>query len=226
MLRYPISTLLYLVKINIKDKIQDILKLHNNIDIRVEAKVIDKNGKIIKYHKQRSHSFVSNFLNLLGTQFYNPEGGSNILYNIITTSNSSDSCVGIMAINVSNGNSSYGMVIGTGTATPTPNDYQLEMQINNGTSSNQMVYGAHSFVPSSNSVNVSGSTSSFQIIRTFTNSSGSAITVSEVGIITQILNKSDTNYDNILIVHDLLSSPISVPNGSTLTITYTISVTT
>ena len=71
MLRYPISTLLYLAKINIKDKIQDALKLHNNIDIRIEAKVIDKNGKIIKVHKQKSHSFVMNFLAILGMQCFN-----------------------------------------------------------------------------------------------------------------------------------------------------------
>jgi len=226
MLKYPISTLLYIAKLSIKDKIQDILKLHNNIDIRVEAKVIDKNGKIIKIHKQRSHSFVANFLDLLGTQFYNAYGGTNVLYNIISVGNAQDGCVQIMAINDTNGDSTYGIAIGTGTATPTPTDYRLGNQINNGTGSGQMVYGAHSFVPSSSSVNISGGIASFQVIRTFTNNSGSTITVSEVGIIARIINQAKTLIYSILIVHDLLSSPISVPNGSTLTVTYTISVTT
>ena len=253
MLKYPISTLLYLAKINIKDKIQDILKIHNNIDVKLTITVKDKNGKIIKVHKQRSHSFVYNFLALLASSFassyfqsisnttygyfwrtttgvyaqYNPQ------YNVINT---------VYDLNDSANDSTYGIVVGTGTATPTPNDYALGNQIDNGTSSGQLIYGSHTISPSpvsngtsnyystttaptSGLLPVSGNTTSWQLSRTFQNQSGASITVSEVGLITQLYGGSNATAF-ALIAHDLLSSPITIPNGGVMAITYTISVST
>jgi len=248
MLRYPISTLLYLAKINIKDKIQDALKLHNNIDIRIEAKVIDKNGKIIKVHKQKSHSFVMNFLAILGMLMLQPFGSVNNYYYVLATDGAwynvapGAQLPQILAMLDGANDSSYGIVVGSGTATPTPNDYKLGNQIQNGTGSGQLQYSAHSFspaagtgsindqtsTPSSGVLTVSGNTTSFQISRQFTNQSGASITVSEVGIIAKISDwyQSGAQSVYVLIIHDLLSSPVTVPNLSILQITYTISVTT
>jgi len=220
MLRYPISTILYLAKLNIKDKIQDILKIHNNIDVRLTIKVKDKDGKIIKYHKQRSHSFVANFMALLGTLL------SKTAYNWTDISgNVEQFFTGNVNINIilnancgSLGN--CGIVIGTGTATPTPQDYKLGNQIANGTGSGQMVYNSPSF----SAPTVSGNTITFKITQSFENESGASITVTEVGIQAETDNTSAPDY--VLIVHDLLSSPITVANLSILQITYTISVTT
>jgi len=223
MLKYPISTLLYLAKINIKDKIQDALKLHNNIDVRITITIKDKDGKIIKVHKQKSHSFVANFMYILGSfladtqynwtdtsgnveQYYS--GGAPLIYTLCATCSSLGSC---------------GIVIGTGTATPTPQDYKLGNQIANGTGSGQMQYNSPSFTTPA----VSGNTTSMKITQSFQNQSGAPITVTEVGI--QALTTNNTNNgttDYVLIVHDLLSSPITVANLSVLEITYTISVTT
>jgi len=246
MLKYPLSTLLYLAKINIKDTIQDALKLHNNIDIRVEAKVIDKNGKIIKVHKQKSHSFLMNFLAILATTMINSFNSFNNYYYFRITSgtwyslNASNTGINSLFTMLDGANdSSYGIVVGTGTATPTPNDYALRNQIVNGTGSGELVYSAHSVSPSPGTselqagtstpsvgvLNVSGNTTSLQISRQFTNQSGASITVSEVGIISESLVTS-TLVTNELIIHDLLSSPVTVPNLSILQITYTISVTT
>jgi len=221
MLKYPISTLLYLAKINIKDTIQDALKLHNNIDIRLTITVKDKDGKIIKQHKQKSHSFVANFMYFLGTFLANTEynwtdvsgnvrqyyGNNNLPLSLILNANcgSPGQC---------------GIVIGTGTATPTPQNYKLGNQIANGTSSGQMQYGNPSFIQPT----VSGNTTSMIISQTFQNQSGASITVSEVGIIA--FTDTSSGYDYVLLVHDLLSSPITVANLSVLQITYTISVTT
>jgi len=248
MLKYPLSTLLYLAKINIKDTIKDTLKLHNNIDIRLTVTVKDKDGKIIKQHKQHSHSFVSNFLSILASSLassYNETSGnySYGYYYIITSGEYAalnpgewviDQC---FDINDSNNDSSYGIVVGTGTATPTPNDYNLERQIVNGTGSEQLVYGAHTInptpqqigsadyyttttTPTSGLLPVSGNTTSWQISRTFQNQSGASITVSEVGILTNTYNGF------ALIIHDLLSSPITIPNNGVMSILYTISITT
>jgi len=248
MLKYPLSTLLYIAKINIKDTIQDALKLHNNIDMRLTITVKDKNGKIIKQHKQRSHSFVSNFLSILasGMACSYHQDFSNVSYGYYYTITNGDyaaynpyywviNC--LYPLNDSSNDSTYGIVVGSGTATPTPNDYKLGNQIVNGTSSGQLVYGAHTInpapqqigsasqltttsTPSSGLLPVSGNTTSFQISRTFQNQSGASIIVSEVGLYTQTPN------GYALIVHDLLSSPITIPNNAVLTIIYTISTST
>jgi len=221
MLKYPLSTLLYLAKINIKDTIQDALKLHNNIDVRLTITIKDKNGKIIKIHKQKSHSFVANFLYLLGTFLSQTQyNWTDVSGNVEQYYTGTVQLGNILAVNGGNPGQS-GIVIGTGTATPTPGDYKLGNPIANGTSSGQMVYNNISF----SKPTVSGNTTSMVITQTFQNQSGASITVSEVGIIAQTDNNSN-KLDYVLIIHDLLSSPLTVANLSILGITYTISITT
>ena len=251
MLKYPLSTLLYLAKINIKDTIQDALKLHNNIDISLTAIIKDKDGKVIKVHKQRSHSFLMNFAALLASIMLNLNNSSNNHYYFLATNNQWYSLPTPPYLNAyevfsmldSANDSTYGIVVGTGTATPTPNDYALGNQIVNGTGSGQLEYSGHSISPTAGTSSISGQSSmpssgvltpsgnitSFKISRQFTNQSGASITVSEVGIISYTTayqtSSSDINV-YVLLIHDLLSSPITVPNLSILQITYTISVTT
>jgi len=246
MLKYPLSTLLYLAKINIKDTIKDALKLHNNIDIRLTVTIKDKNGKIIKQHKQHSHSFLMNFAAMLATAMLNPFASiKNFYYFKITAGTwySIDTSYAyqndLFTMLDSSNDSSYGIVVGTGTATPTPNDFELENQIINGTGSGQLVYGAHSIsptpgtsalqagtsTPSSGVLTPSNNTTSFSVSRTFQNQSGASITVSEVGIMSMTEEYSEV-YNPVLLIHDLLSSAITIPNGGVMGITYTISVTT
>jgi len=197
MLKYPISTILYLAKLSIKDKIQDTLKLYNNVDAYITIEIKDKNGNIIKRHKQHSHSFVKNFLSDLSSIFTGGPGSSGGALNY-----------------------SKGIQIGTGTSPPTPNDTALTNPIANGTGSGQMQYPSN---PSFGSIVVNGNTSSFTITSTMTNGSGASITVSEVGLMSQ--NTGAPQFGGLL-AHDLLSSPITVPTGATITVSYTISVTT
>jgi len=246
MLKYPLSTLLYIAKINIKDTIKDALRLHNNIDVRLSITVKDKNGKIIKQHKQYSHSFLMSFLAMLSSLMlnaYNTEGNwyyfkitTGLWYSIDSYTTTAYDLLNIL--DVAN-DSTYGIVVGTGTTPPTPNDFALENQIVNGTGSGQLIYGAHSVsptpatttlsaqstTPTTGLLTISGNTTSFTVSRTFQNQSGASITVSEVGIITEsMLTGGAVEY--ILLIHDLLSSAITVPNMSVMAITYTISVTT
>jgi len=197
MLKYPLSTLLYIAKINIKDTIQDSLKLHNNVDVKLTIEVKNKNGKVIKQHKQHSHSFVESFLNYLY---------------ILWTQTS--------PVPAANMNYVDGLQIGTGTTTPTPNDTALTSPIANGKGSGQMVYPS---APTFTAPVVSGDTTSMTIKSMFVNNSGASITVTEVGLFTQW---TSNDYGYGMITHDLLSSPVTVPNNASITIIYTISVTT
>jgi len=221
MLKYPTSTILYLAKLSIKDKIQDILKIHNNIDIRLTITVKDKDGKIIKIHKQKSHSFVANFMYILGTFLAGVQyNWTDINGNVEQYNGNGGTLTSTLCANCSS-LGSCGIVIGTGTATPTPQDYKLGNQIPNGTGSGQMTYNSPSFTEPA----VSGNTISMTIKQSFQNQSGASITVTEVGIQAYIMIGGGS-YDYVLIIHDLLSSPITVANLSILQITYTISVTT
>jgi hypothetical protein len=110
--------------------------------------------------------------------------------------------------------STYGIVVGTGTTTPTNSDYKLETQIAHGTASGQLDYGAHSRTESK----VVGSNVDFVISRTFYNGSGASITVKEIGIYCQ----SESYY--FCLVRDVIT-PIDVANTQTLTVQYTLRTT-
>jgi len=197
MIKYPISTLVYLAKLNIKDKLQDTLKLHNNVDAYITIEVKDKNGNIIKRHKQHSHSFVEGFLSKLYYDWNQPSSVS----------------IGYMGYNT-------GLQIGIGNATPKPTDTALTTAITNGTGSGQMTYPSQ---PTFIAPVVNGDTTTMQIQSTIVNNSGASITVTEAGLIATGPNSA---YSRGMMAHDLLSSPVTVPNGTAITITYTISVTT
>jgi len=190
-----------------------------NVKAYLKIKVIDGNGKCTYYRRYRSRSFVANFLrtiftNLSGQQInnVNTSGGSySIDYNDVIT-----------VIDGSN-DDSYGILIGKGTSAPSIIDYNLSQVISNGAGVGQMQYGAVSVTGAV--TNASTNSGYITVTRTFTNNSGSSITVSEVGLVAWSGNNFQTN-QYYLILHDLLPSPITVPNGSSLSISYEIQVAT
>ena len=132
---------------------------------------------------------------------------------------------GAWSVTAASGNSSYGIVIGSGQTagnTPIPSTSSLAAQIPAGINSGQIEYGAVSV----SSVSTSGQTTSFTISRSFTNVSGAAINVNEIGIVALVSGFGLSSSQYVLIAYDIPSSNIAVQNGQTLTITYTFSVTT
>ena len=187
-----------------------------NVKAYLKIKVIDENGKCTYYRRYRSRSFVANFLRQI---FTNLSGQS---VNNVNTSGGSYSTSSEGAIGVADGSndSSYGILIGTGTSAPSIIDSNLSQVISNGSSVGQMQYGAVSVTGAV--TNTSTNTGYITVTRTFTNNSGSSITVSEVGLVA-----SSVAFNQFyLIIHDLLPTPITVPNGSSLSISYEIQVTT
>jgi hypothetical protein len=190
-----------------------------NVKAYLKIKVIDANGKCIYYRRYRSRSFVANFLRTIftnlsqqGVNNVNTSGGS-------YSTNYHDSII----VNDGSNDSSFGILIGSGTSAPTIIDSNLSQVISNGTSVGQMQYGAVSVTTPV--TNTSTNTGYISVNRTFTNNSGSSITVSEVGLVAWSGNNFQSN-QYYLIIHDLLPSPITVPNGSSLSISYEIQVAT
>jgi hypothetical protein len=197
----------------------------------ITFRITDANGTVIKEWTEPAHSLNYNFAVLIwalwgaSTATMNDTGGTAIFVN--------GASGGAWSVTAPSGNSSYGIVIGSGASagsTPSPTAYSLVAQIPNGINAGQIEYGAVSV----GSPSQSGQTISFTISRSFTNVSGATINVTEIGLIVNVTGFAMTTVsthtavasDYFLIAYDIPSSTIAVQNGQTLTVTYTFSVTT
>jgi hypothetical protein len=116
--------------------------------------------------------------------------------------------------------------VGGGQQTNPYSAYKLASPIANGSGTGQLVYGTPSI---SANIMVSGGSPYFYISQAFNNSSGGTVTITEVGIITRIqitysYSTNVTDFGQLLVWYDVLSSPISVPNGGSLVIYYIFTV--
>jgi len=185
-----------------------------NVKAYLKIKVINEKGKCIYYRRYRSRSFVANFINALYTLLSN-QGAT-----LVNTGGGTYTPKSGFAMQVadSSNDGSYGIQIGSGTTAPAITDYRLTQLIPNGTSAGQMQYGAVTVM--SPVINTTNNTGYITVTRAFTNNSGGSITVSEVGLVALYY------YNDVLLIHDLLPTPITVPNGSTLSIAYEIQIAT
>jgi len=192
--------------------------------------VRDKDGKITKIHRQRSHSPTSNFIYLLlPTSYYNMTGQEVTITNTTGGSNSWATFRGPISYpNTATNNPSYLLMIqvGSGQQSTPISATKLAAPIANGSGTGQLVYGQPSI---STNVTASGSSAYFYISQTLNNQSGATITITEVGIVTQIWVNGpgcgySVNLGPLLVWYDVLSSSISVSNGGSVTIYYTFTV--
>jgi hypothetical protein len=196
--------------------------------------VRDSEGKLVKVHRQRSHSPTANFIGFMlpityfavtgNTYTIKTTGGSTYSYQPLNNNNNP-------CISYPNGAHSFPSYIvmiqvGSGQQSNPYTAYSLAAPIANGSGTGQLVYG-QPMTPSN--ITISGSSAYFAISQAFNNNSGGTVTITEVGIVTQIVlaasvNSSSSFSGNILMWYDVLSSPISVPNGGSVTIYYTFTV--
>jgi hypothetical protein len=185
-----------------------------NVKAYLKIKVI-KDGKCIYYRRYRSKSFVGNYILSLNHDL------ADVNLTLVNTSGATfGTGLGNSSLNVrdAGNDDSFGIQIGAGTTAPAITDYRLTQLIPNGIGPGQMQYqGVNVFSPV---INTSNNTGYFTVARAFTNNSGGSITVSEVGLVASYFGQ------HVLIIHDLLPTPITVPNGSTLSIAYEIQVAT
>lgn len=116
-------------------------------------------------------------------------------------------------------NTNPGIHLGSGTVTPTENDYILTSQITSGIS--VIVSGIARGVDSSNRLYM-------ELVLNVTNTSSSNITVSEVGLVSGNIqcctsaSATATQANNILLDHTLLDSPVTIAPSDTAAIKYRI----
>jgi len=174
-------------------------------------KVIPMRRKILE---REAHSFVVNFFKILRTILADlEETGVGVDGSSVAIHDTDD--LGLYRVIAEGGDDSYGIVVGTGTTPPTPDDYTLESKIPHGTGAGQLSYGETGV----SAVSAKDNNIYLYIDRTFTNLSGADIDISEVGLITYISRW-------LLIARDVFSPPITVADGAAVTIRYTIKATT
>jgi hypothetical protein len=120
----------------------------------------------------------------------------------------------LLDVMASIGVATFGIIAGTGVNAPTINDYALQSPIVQGTGAGQLQYAAVTFgTPASDAT-----TSQVTVTRNLTNGSGNSITINEIGLICRAYYTDEAGY--FLIIRDVISGGIAIPNGQTITINY------
>lgn len=179
------------------------------LDIRVTTR--DAKGNVIWCSGwKRSHSFVIAFLSM----FSRSASNTALNQNVIDITNTSRSNPSLPNFTGAAAQTTSGIVVGTGSTTPTDTDYKLQTLIAHGATAGLLLYGGTSWT-------FLGDTGSGHIDiledRILTNSSGGDITVNEVGIYC-------TDSGNVYcLAHDLLT--FTIVNLGSSTVEYRIRTT-
>jgi len=184
--------------------------------VKIEIEVKDKNGNVKERKVFQSKSWVKNWIYMLNACFKYGDAtlkntnGDDVVYKgsgIVFDARAGD------------GEDTKGIVVGSSDAEWDKEQYNLQSKINHGTAAGQLLYGSET---------ISGAFDDpiepyFRIVRTFTNDSGGAVIIREIGVI--VRNAYDTTENLFLILRDVPESPITVNDGYAVTIRYVFSIT-
>lgn len=177
-----------------------------------QARIIDSNGKVQELIESKCNSYTRNGLNLIaGVSMYT------------NTSVHSGTVFGDGVISFKHENDSIKGLSGTYSWTRQIDTTEILLGTNNEAYSvdyvkitqSSMSKGPMLCAPSFDSVSRKFTNS---ITRTHSNTSGSDVIVREAGVYQTIWNGSD--YHGVIVVRDVLESPITVPNGKSISFTY------
>jgi hypothetical protein len=189
---------------------------HRTRALTVEVAVYTAEGKLRYKLSQRSESFLIAFMcNMEAHMKYGDSGtlckDTSGVQRYVRAGNKYDNWAMYFGV----GDSSGGIVAGTGTAVATPTDNILGAQISNGGGAGQLWYGSHSVaLPIA-----SAGKTIWNVSRSLQNGSGGTITINEVGIIVQSQDTSDQTR-KFLIVRDKLSNGVDVLTTDLAIVTY------
>ncbi len=205
-----------------------------------ELEVREKSGRVIQRHRQRSHSWTRNAYNAMFCQLAGKDasdttfgagkisgkdtGGTVRTLSRALGTDYNGSCDGLTpgtghGYRGSAASDATGIVVGSGTAPESFEDYALQTLIPNGTGAGQLSYVASE--PHAISYDAMARVLRNSLARFFNNNSGGAVNVNEVGIIFY------TQYNGYRYMYsrDKLASTVTVPNTGQLKVTYTIQLT-
>jgi hypothetical protein len=197
----------------------------------IEAKVYDKEGHLIQYHRQPMRSLTQYFLALMSIVIVGTYQGSNveqapgILVNVLGLPSQQSTYISSInpAYNSANILWDWSIQLGSGSQTFSVSLTGLAAPIANGTGTGKLYYGALSVLYTSTSIIA---------MITVANYSTSAISVTEIGLFANVYiqyqNSSNAyayNTYSFLLSYDTFSTPISIPSNGLaafqITLTFT-----
>jgi len=181
-----------------------------------EVVIQDKHGKVLERIAVPSRSYVKAWNQCL--YVLNRHSG----YTITDTGGTGRSISyssSVLRANAGVGEIGYGIRIGKGTTPVTINDYALEIPCGEGTGVDQFLHQAMA----ASSPTVAGSDCLFWVRRVMVNNSGPTISgIREIGC--YVMMKYSPRY-YALGYRDVLPGSVSIPDGGSITVTYTLKVT-
>jgi hypothetical protein len=181
-----------------------------------EVVVRDRHGRVLELIAAPSQSYVSAWNQCL---YVLNRHSSLIIIDTGGTGRSISYSSSVLRANAGVGEIDYGFRVGKGMTPVTINDYALEAPCGEGTGPDQFLHQAMA----TSSPTVAGADCSFWHRRVMVNNSGLPISgIREIGC--YVLTKYSPRYC-ALGYRDVLPGEVSVPDGGSITVTYTLKVT-
>ena len=191
------------------------LQLHLTLECR------DRNGKLLWKIRRKSKSFViAYFRNMESLAIFGAATGTCLDTAGVARTISASGAGAHGRMNAAAANINYGIVVGTGIGAVVPADYRLNPLIAHGIGAGQLQYAACAV----GAATIVGGDTILTISRAFTNGSGAAITVNEIGIYADCFDNAATDR-YWCFVRDLVVPGRVINNLATATATYTLSAT-
>ena len=180
----------------------------------IEAKVYDKEGYLIQYHRQPMRSLTQYFLALLAISLVGTFSAANstTALPIIANTFGFPSTQSTYSPYYADVNWNWSIQVGSGSQSFSLTLNGLAAPITNGTGAGELQYGA---------ISISWIPYTVFVSQVFYNNSGNTVSVTEVGLSFTIylyyINSSGdiaTTTFNALLSYDTLSTTVSIPNGS------------
>lgn len=178
----------------------------------------DSDGVLVHTHKQICHSVTANFLSNVYMQMHNFSAAGTYGFTAPFTTNRDLKTVTAAFVTKEAGTyirsegtvnlDNTGIIVGRGAPVVAPLTANLTTKIAHGSGANQLLYQQQN---SPEGVTIAGNETRFRFIRSFINSSGATINVSEVGML-------QLSSDQYLIFIDPLTPAQDVLDGQTITI--------
>jgi len=180
----------------------------------IEAKVYDKDGHLIQYHRQPMRSLTQYFLALLAIPLVGTfsAANSNTALSIIANTFGFPSTQSTNSNYYADVNWNWFIQVGSGSQAFSLTLTGLAAPITDGAGAGELQYGG---------ISISWVPFAILISQTFYNNSGGTVTVTEVGLsftiylyyINSSNNIASTTFSGLL-SYDTLSTAVSIPNGS------------
>lgn len=195
-----------------------------NVQVEYEIEVRDKAGRLLRRASGTAESFLSRFIEWLLTGFvstpYSFKDRSNTdreVYTHIPATSGVDVEFINMDVKAPADNVDYGILVGYGTASPTPSDYDLASPAPNSE--------LKAYETSLEEYGVSGNETYATFKRVFENVSGADKTINELGLAAKYYRKVGTDERGpwyFLLIRDVLSTGQTVPAGASVTVRYKV----